>query len=96
MYTLPEPDRSLHQLRSVIAQVGGDVAMTNQCGRLTANIIIAYNTILLGPAGIGRRRPEVGHAVAEDIASGLAACLLPRAPFASAATASQSTSKVEL
>lgn len=46
-----------HQLRSAIAQVGGkkqligttdlDVAITNQCGRLTANVIIAYNTILL-------------------------------------------------
>jgi Tn3 transposase DDE domain len=46
-----------HQLRAAFAQVGGkkqligdtdlDVAITNQCGRLTANIIIAYNTILL-------------------------------------------------
>jgi TnpA family transposase len=48
---------SYHQLRAAIAQVGGkkqligdtdlDVAITNQCGRLTANVIIAYNTILL-------------------------------------------------
>jgi TnpA family transposase len=48
---------SYHQLRGAIAQVGGkkqlvgdtdlDVAITNQCGRLTANVIIAYNTILL-------------------------------------------------
>jgi hypothetical protein len=40
-----------------IAQVGGkkqligttdlDVAITNQCGRLTANVVIAYNSILL-------------------------------------------------
>ena len=46
-----------HQLRAAIAQVGGkkqligstdlDVAITNQCGRLTASVIIAYNTILL-------------------------------------------------
>jgi TnpA family transposase len=46
-----------HQLRSAISQVGGkkqligstdlDVAITNQCGRLIANVIIAYNTILL-------------------------------------------------
>ena len=46
-----------HQLRSAIAHVGGkkqligstdlDVAITNQCGRLIANVIIAYNTILL-------------------------------------------------
>jgi TnpA family transposase len=46
-----------HQLRAAIAQVGGkkqligatdlDVAIANQCGRLTANVVIAYNTILL-------------------------------------------------
>lgn len=46
-----------HQLRAAIAQVGGkkqligatdlDVAITNQCGRLTASVIIAYNSILL-------------------------------------------------
>ncbi len=46
-----------HQLRSVIAQVSGrkeligrtdlDVAISNQCGRLVANIVIAYNSILL-------------------------------------------------
>jgi hypothetical protein len=46
-----------HQLRSVIAQVGGqkqlightdlDIAITNQCGRLIANIVIAYNSVLL-------------------------------------------------
>ena len=46
-----------HQLRSAISQVGGkkqligttdlDVAITNQCGRLIANVIIAYNSILL-------------------------------------------------
>ena len=46
-----------HQLRSVITQVGGkkeligrtdlDVAISNQCGRLIANVVIAYNSILL-------------------------------------------------
>ncbi len=46
-----------HQLRSAIAQVGGkkqltgrtdlDMAISNQCGRLIANVIIAYNSILL-------------------------------------------------
>jgi hypothetical protein len=46
-----------HQLRAAIAQVGGkkqligatdlDVAIANQCGRLTANVVIAYNAILL-------------------------------------------------
>ena len=46
-----------HQLRSVIAQTGGkkqligrtdlDIAISNQCGRLVANIVIAYNSVLL-------------------------------------------------
>jgi Tn3 transposase DDE domain-containing protein len=46
-----------HQLRSVLAQIGGkkqligrtdlDVAISNQCGRLIANVVIAYNSILL-------------------------------------------------
>ncbi|WP_408288743.1 Tn3 family transposase, partial [Paraburkholderia aspalathi] len=46
-----------HQLRSVIAQIGGkkhligktdlDVAISNECGRLLANIVIAFNSILL-------------------------------------------------
>ena len=46
-----------HQLRSVLAQVSGrkeligrtdlDVAVSNECGRLVANIVIAYNSILL-------------------------------------------------
>ena len=46
-----------HQLRAAIAQVGGkkqligttdlDVAIANQCGRLAANVVIAYNTLLL-------------------------------------------------
>jgi hypothetical protein len=44
-------------LRGTIAQVGGkkeligytdlDIAISNQCGRLLANIVIAYNSILL-------------------------------------------------
>ena len=48
---------SYHQLCSVIAQVSGrkeligrtelDVAISNQCGRLVANTVIAYNSILL-------------------------------------------------
>ncbi|HNH52663.1 MAG TPA: Tn3 family transposase [Nitrosomonas sp.] len=46
-----------HQLRSAIAQVGGkkeligytdlDIAISNQCGPLLANIVIAYNSMLL-------------------------------------------------
>lgn len=46
-----------HQLRSVITQVAGkkqligktdlDIAISNQCGRLIANVVIAYNSILL-------------------------------------------------
>jgi hypothetical protein len=46
-----------HQLRSALAQVSGrkelightdlDVAISNECGRLVANIVIAYNSILL-------------------------------------------------
>jgi TnpA family transposase len=46
-----------HQLRSALTQVSGGkqllgrtdlaVAISNQCGRLIANIIIAYNSILL-------------------------------------------------
>ena len=48
---------SYHQLRSTIAQVNGkkeltgrtdlDVAVSNHCGRLIANVVIAYNSILL-------------------------------------------------
>jgi TnpA family transposase len=48
---------SYHQLRSTIAQVNGkkeltgrtdlDVAVSNHCGRLIANIVIAYNSMLL-------------------------------------------------
>ena len=48
---------SYHQLRSVIAQVGGkkeltgqtdiDIEISNQCGRLLANAIIYYNAAIL-------------------------------------------------
>jgi TnpA family transposase len=48
---------SYHQLRSVITQVSGkkqligktdlDIAISNECGRLLANVVIAYNSILL-------------------------------------------------
>jgi TnpA family transposase len=48
---------SYHQLRGAIAQVGGkkeltgrtdlDVAVSNHCGRLIANVVIAYNSMLL-------------------------------------------------
>ena len=54
-----------HQLRSVIAQVAGrkqligntelDVFLTNQCGRLLALVIVAYNSILLS-AVLNRHR----------------------------------------
>ena len=95
-----------HQLRSAIAQVGGkkqligttelDVAITNQCGRLIANVIIAYNSHpALGPVGAvpsrratrrrsrccGRYRPWPGST----------SIFLGR--YLSVATASQSTSK---
>jgi TnpA family transposase len=48
---------SYHQLRAFIAQLSGkkhllgrtdlDVAISNECGRLIANVVIAYNSILL-------------------------------------------------
>jgi TnpA family transposase len=48
---------SYHQLRSFTSQVSGkkqligrtdlEVAITNQCGRLIANVVIAYNSIIL-------------------------------------------------
>ncbi|MCB1795407.1 MAG: Tn3 family transposase [Candidatus Competibacteraceae bacterium] len=46
-----------HQLRAALAQIGGrkqligrtdlEVAIRNECGRLLANVVIAYNSILL-------------------------------------------------
>jgi len=48
---------SYHQLRAFLAEVSGkkhltgrtdlDVAISNECGRLIANVVIAYNSILL-------------------------------------------------
>lgn len=48
---------SYHQLRSYTSQVSGkkqligrtdlEAAITNQCGRLLANVVIAYNSIML-------------------------------------------------
>lgn len=48
---------SYHQLRSFISQVSGkkqligktdlDVAISNQCGTLISNVVIAYNSIML-------------------------------------------------
>ena len=48
---------SYHQLRATVAKVNGrkelsgrtdlEVAISNQCGRLLANVVIAYNSILL-------------------------------------------------
>ena len=48
---------SYHQLRSAIAQVGGkkeltgrtdiEIEISNQCGRLVANVIIYYNSAIL-------------------------------------------------
>jgi TnpA family transposase len=58
-----------YQLRSVLAQVSGrkelightdlDVAISNECGRLVANIVIAYNSILL--SGILTRDQALGN-----------------------------------
>ena len=57
---------SYHQLRAFIAEVSGkkhltgrpdlDVAISNDCGRLIANVVIAYNSILLSML-LNRRRP---------------------------------------
>ncbi len=56
---LPQQNRieSYHQLRAFIAQTSGkkeligrtdlDVEISNQCGRLIANVVIAYNSIML-------------------------------------------------
>jgi hypothetical protein len=48
---------SYHQLHAFLAEVSGkkhltgrtdlDVAISNECGRLIANVVIAYNSILL-------------------------------------------------
>ena len=58
-FSAPNPvvDRPYHQLRAFLAEVSGkkhltgrtdlDVAISNECGRLIANVVIAYNSILL-------------------------------------------------
>jgi TnpA family transposase len=66
---------SYHQLRSVLAQVSGrkelightdlDVAISNECGRLVANIVIAYNSILL--SGILNRYQAEGNQKALEL-----------------------------
>jgi len=63
---------SYHQLRSVIAQVGGkkhligrtdlDIAISNECGRLLANVVIAFNSMLL--SALLDRYQEEGNAKA--------------------------------
>ena len=66
---------SYHQLRSTIAQVNGkkeltgrtdlDVAVSNQCGRLIANVVIAYNSMLL--SGLLGRHLATGNENALDL-----------------------------
>ena len=66
---------SYHQLRSTIAQVNGkkeltgrtdlDVAISNQCGRLIANVVIAYNSMLL--SGLLGRHLATGNEKAVDL-----------------------------
>jgi len=62
-----------HQLRSVIAQIAGrkqligntelDVFLTNQCGRLLALVIVAYNSILL--SAVLNRHHQAGDQAAD-------------------------------
>lgn len=66
---------SYHQLRSTIAQVNGkkqltgrtdlDVAVSNHCGRLIANVVIAYNSMLL--SGLLSRSLTTGNEKALDL-----------------------------
>jgi TnpA family transposase len=66
---------SYHQLRSTIAQVNGkkeltgrtdlDVDISNQCGRLIANVVIAYNSMLL--SGLLGRYLAAGNEKAVDV-----------------------------
>ena len=63
------------QLRSAIAQIGGkkeltgrtdlDVAVSNHCGRLIANVVIAYNSMLL--SGLLNRSLSEGNEEALDL-----------------------------
>ena len=66
---------SYHQLRSTIAQVNGkkeltgrtdlDLAVSNHCGRLIANVVIAYNSMLL--SGLLNRYLAAGNEKAIDL-----------------------------
>ena len=66
---------SYHQLRSTIAQVYGkkeltghtdlEVDISNQCGRLIANVVIAYNSMLL--SGLVERHQAQGNDKALDL-----------------------------
>ncbi len=66
---------SYHQLRATIAQVNGkkeltgrtdlDVDISNQCGRLIANVVIAYNSMLL--SGLLGRYLETGNDKSLDL-----------------------------
>jgi len=66
---------SYHQLRSTIAQVNGkkeltgrtdlEVDISNQCGRLIANVVIAYNSMLL--SGLLGRCLAAGNEKALDL-----------------------------
>lgn len=68
---------SYHQLRSTIAQVNGkkeltgrtdmEVDISNQCSRLIANVVIAYNSMLL--SGLLDRYLEAGNEKALDLLS---------------------------
>ena len=56
-----------HQLRATIAKIGGrkqlygktniDIEISNQCGRLIANIVIYYNSLIL--SGLLEQNPEL-------------------------------------
>ena len=64
-----------HQLRSVLAQVSGrkeligrtdlDIAISNECGRLVANVVTAYNSMLL--SGLLKRYEAEGNQKALDM-----------------------------
>ncbi|MBP6280243.1 MAG: Tn3 family transposase [Rhodocyclaceae bacterium] len=66
---------SYHQLRTTIAQVNGkkeligrtdlDVVVSNHCGRLIANVVIAYNSMLL--SGLLKRQLPIGNDKALDL-----------------------------
>ena len=66
---------SYHQLRSTIAQINGkkeltgrtdlDVDISNHCGRLIANVVIAFNSMLL--SGLLSRYLETGNEKAMDL-----------------------------